>query len=172
MEKMSVIVYAATGHVLGAFTRAIDPEGTLTADQVVGAALLVRDPESGNDIAHVEPQHLAIALVDRRDDLLLLHRRYVLADGVPAEQAVLTSAPPIEHANGTLTITLDRAPADDAIVWVQLEDGVSQPIVVSVEVSAAAKTGSALVTLTPNVSYNALVLAPGYQPLTASLLPA
>lgn len=164
MDQMGLIVFAKTGHVLAAFTRAIDPAGALTADNVVGSALFVRDPDSAEEMAHVEPQHLAVKIVDRRDDVLLLHRRYIVEEGLPVQGSAATLS--LSYADPVLTVDIGVNPSDDIEAWLQLEDGVSQPIVASVEIPAAGTSGDVELTLTPGTEYRALVLAPGFAAAT------
>jgi hypothetical protein len=163
MLKMSLIVYGATGHVLGAFTRAGDPEGAVTAEQVVGDGLLVRDPDTGETLLTVAPQHLEVKSVDRRDDVILAYRDYVLEDNVPVE-TLSTTGVVTYVAPSTLKITLPSAAPRDLKAWVQIEDGMPQPIVTPVDIVKGDTVGSAVVTLTPG-DYNVLALVPGFRTL-------
>ena len=168
MDNMSLIVFEKTGHVLGAFTRTADPEGTVTAEDVVGDGLALRDPDTGDDLVSVQPQHLTVQTIDRRDDVIVSHRSYVLEDGVATERSALAAATALQYGGSTLTLTLPNAPSEDIEAWVQIEDDQSQPVVLSVEIFSSGTQGTASLTLTPG-DYGVLVLVPGYRALVGSL---
>lgn len=172
MEKMSLIYVEKTGHVLGAFTRTSDSESEPAAEAVVGTALLLRDPDSGKQLFGVGSQHLKVKNVDRNDDVILSHRDYVLEDDAPAEKGALVFASVVKYTKPTLTIELTTSPAEDIKVLVQIEDGTSQPVLVTVDVApdtTPPATGTATVTLAPG-TYNTLALVPGYRALIGSIV--
>ena len=172
MEKMSLIYVEKTGHVLGAFTRTADAESEPAAEAVVGTALVLRDPDTGKQLFSVGSQHLKIKNVDRNDDVILSYRDYVLEDDAPAEKGTLTFASVVTYVKPTLTISLATSPAEDIKVLVQIEDGTSQPITVTVEVApvtTAPATGTTIVTLAPG-TYNTLALVPGYRALIGTIV--
>ena len=162
MDKMSLIHFKDSGHVLGAFTRTVDPEGAIAAEQVAGDAIVVRDPDTGVDLFHIASARLAIATVDRRDDAILLFQRFVVKDGLAAEMPALTGTV-ASYASGVLTITLNASVTGNAKVWVQLEEPGQTPILLAVDIPDGLATGDATVTLTPGVTFDVLVLAPGYR---------
>lgn len=163
MDKMSVIYVEKTGHVLGAFTRTADSKSEPAAEAVVGSALLLRDPDDGELLFSVGLQLLKVKNVDLNDGLLLAHRDYVLKDGLPQEGDVLTGTPvAYDNTDNTVDVTLPANPPKDITVSVQIEDGLSQPIVVAIDIPMTTNTGSTPVTLAPG-TYDALVLAPGYR---------
>jgi hypothetical protein len=162
MDKMSLIVFKDSGHVLGAFTRTVDPEGAIAAQQVAGDAIVVRDPDTGDDLFHVSSARLAIQTIDRRDDAILLYRQFVFKDGLAAEMPAITAAG-ATYAAGVLNVTLDNNVTGNTKVWVQLEAADQTPILVAVDIPDGLNSGDATVTLTPGVTYDVLVLAPGYR---------
>jgi hypothetical protein len=163
MDKMSVIYVEKTGHVLGAFTRTADSESEPAADAVVGSALLLRDPDDGELLFSVGSQLLKVKNVDLNDGVLLASRDYVLKDDLPQE-GILFTATPVSYDDPTnsVEVTLPNPTPEDITVSVQIEDGLSQPIVVAIDILATTDNGSAPVTLAPG-TYDALVLAPGYR---------
>jgi hypothetical protein len=167
-DKMSLILFDKTSHVLGAFTRAVDSGGDSTPQDVAGDGLILRDASSGAEMAHVPPQLLKVMSIDRRDDVILRFRNYVVDDGVAQEKGAITTAAPLAYAAGTLTLKIQNAAPKDLEAWVQLEDGVSQPIVLKVDIVETDTDGTAPVTLSPG-DYNALVLVPGYASLLFKL---
>ena len=167
MQKMSVIYVEKTGHVLGAFTRTADAESEPPAEDVAGAALLLRDPDTGRQMFSVGSQHLKVKNVDRNDDVIVSHQSYVLEDDVPAEKPELTFASAFGYTRPTLTVTVTAAPAEDVKAFVQFEDGMNDPIVVWVDILSGATSGDATVTLAPG-TYDILMLVPGYRTLVDS----
>jgi hypothetical protein len=85
-----------------------------------------------------------------------------LENGLPVEKPV--SAVNVTYASPDLTISLGGAATatGDIEVWFQLEDGVSQPVVMSLEIADGQGSGSVPVTLTAGTPYTALVMAPGF----------
>lgn len=160
MDKMSLIVLQKLGHVLGAFTRTADDATDLKAKDVVGEELLVRDEATGDTLVRIPEQHLEVKPADRRDDVILAHRRYVLVDGLPEEKPSVTAAP--AWIAGVLTITLPSPPANDGKAWVEIDNGQTEPTILTIDLTTAASTGTAPVTLS-NGEYGILVAAPGYR---------
>ncbi|MCP4898066.1 MAG: hypothetical protein GY906_13930 [bacterium] len=162
MEKMAVVVFAETGHVLGALTRTADPEGALEPADIVGDALLIRDPDTGDRLLNVPARHLGVEIVDRVQQVLLAPRPFVLVDGLPDEPSEITGgASPVAHDGTKLTVTLVPLPPEDIEVWVQLEAPREEPVLRRVAIPATG-TSSENFTLTPG-GYAVLLLAPGYQ---------
>lgn len=161
-EQMSLIYFEKTGHVLGAFTRTSDSESEPSAEDVVGDALLVRDPGDGQLLFSVGSQHLKVKNTDRIDSVLLAHRDYVLVDDAPEEGDKITASPAYDPTTQKLTVTLPASPLEDVTVSIQIEDGTSQPILVSVDIPTTTASGAATLSLATG-TYNVLVLAPGYR---------
>jgi hypothetical protein len=88
----TVIVVAATGHVLGMVTHEGDPAGAPSAAAVAGDAFPVRDPASGDVLVDVPVAALGTSAVPVVDDLLRTPQSCAVADGaamfVPASAQV------------------------------------------------------------------------------------
>ncbi len=166
MDKMTLIVFAETGHVLGAFTRTADPEGAVEAAAVVGDGLLIRDADSGGRLLTVEPQHLAVEIVDREDRVLLAHHRYAVVDGDPQEQPAQTGAPVVlDGMEVKLTPGLPGGGApEDLEAWVQVQGPGIEPVVAKVKIESGDVDGTASMTLPPGPEpYDVLALVPGFR---------
>ena len=163
MDKMSLIVFVKTGHVLGAFTRAAAPEAALEPAEVAGEGIWVRDVTTGERLLTVEPQYLAVETTDRRDTVLLAHRRFVLVDGLPQEQG--TSLTGLTLSATTLTLTLPANASEDLEAWVQVEGGpTGDRIVTKVEIPSGQGNTPVItqqLTLAPG-DYAILALVPGF----------
>ena len=165
MDKMGLVILEKTGHVLGAFTQAVASAGDVSAEQVSGDGLLYRHEGTGDELAHVAPQHLKVVFVDRRDDVLLRSRLYVYV--VKEKQVVPVAAPDpgvsltYTPADKTLAIDMKAPVAQDVSGWVQLE-GADQPIVAPLEIEDGKEKGIIDVTLTVGTTYSVLVLVPGF----------
>jgi hypothetical protein len=165
MEKMTLIEFKRTQHVLAAVTKHGDPEGTLAPSELVGNGLSLRDPASGNPRLTIEPQELKVEVVDRIDQVLLAPQRYAVINGVVEEQIPLTSDPIITFDGTNIQLQLPtNGPLD---VWVQV-DG---PPASSIRLVRALKIPNDTTNQTDPESmpllagaYFILVLAPGYRP--------
>ncbi len=163
MTRMSLIVFEKTGHVLGAFTRAAAPDGAVTAAQIAGDALTLRDPDTGDDLFHVPAQCLGVHTIDRQDDVITSHRDYVLKDGIALERADPNTAPSFDSTAKELTVTLDAAATEKVVAYAQVEADGEPAKVVPIEIPAAAVNGLVQLTLTPGSTYQLLALIPGYR---------
>lgn len=161
MEKMALVVFAETGHVLGALTRTADPEGALTPEDVVGDAFLIRDPDTGDRLLNVSARHLGVEIVDRDRQVLLLPRPFVLVDGLPDEPPEI-AAGAVTHDGTQVTVTLSAAVTEDIEAWLQFEAVGEEPALRKVGIPAGSAVGQENLTLTPG-DYTVLLLAPGYR---------
>ncbi|NOT27620.1 MAG: hypothetical protein HOP16_16155 [Acidobacteria bacterium] len=163
MTRMSLIVFEKTGHILGAFTRAANPDGAVTAAQVVGEALTVRHAENGSELFHVSASLLTVKTIDRVDDVITSHRNYVLKDGLAMEKGDPVTAPGYDSANKKLDVKLDANATEKLVAYAQVETEGEPPKVIPIEIPALDDEGHAPVTLTPGTIYQLLVLIPGYR---------
>ena len=159
--KMDLLVAPSTGHILAAALRNNTAGPTPDAAALVGAGLLLRDPENGDTLITLPPEHLAVQSVDLRDDVLLTARNFELVDNLPElKNELVATALALDGTNITVTVD-DPAPEGGTIVWVYIEGGV-QPIVQKVEIAKTLTTASEPLALPPG-DYRALVLPPGYR---------
>jgi hypothetical protein len=160
---MSVIHVDKTGHVLCAFTRTSDPESEPDVETVVGSALPLRDPETGDELLSLSVDLLKATNVDLNDSVLLVPRNYVLVDKVPQEGTTLTNAPTYDPATKELKVALNGPVTESVTVTVYVEGGAAQGLPpLSVDIVAPASDGVATVTLAAG-DYHVLALAPGYR---------
>ncbi len=164
MNKMSLITFEATGHVLGAFTRTADPEGDVQAADVVGDELLLRDPDTGATVLRVPASQLLVETVDRLDQVILLHRSYVVEDGLPLEQGNELNAGAVTYnsANNEIEVALPFNYTEDTEGWIVTDDLSTPPVIRKVAFAAATSPGTAAASLQPG-DYGALVVAPGFK---------
>jgi hypothetical protein len=164
--KMEILFVPSTEHILAAAVRGNIAGAPPSAASLVGAGLLFRNPASGDTLITLPAEHLAVQSIDRRDDVLLTARRFVLVDGLPelASAPAATPPGPLQLNGTTITVNLAvAAPAGGSVVWVYIE-GAAQPIVQRVQVPQASTVGTDPLLLPPG-SYRALVLAPGHEPV-------
>lgn len=160
MDKMSLIVFEKTGHVLGAFTRDAAPEAAVEPAEVAGEGVWIRDAESGERLFTVEPQHLKVETVDRRDAVLLAHLRFAMVDGLPQENVVISGI--VLTATQITVQTGSLAPAEIK-AWVQVEGGPGgDRVVLQVTIPQNTNFGNAAVTFNPG-DYRVLALVPGFR---------
>lgn len=168
MDKMSLIVFAKTGHVLGAFTRTAAPEAALEPAEVAGEGVWIRDVASGSRLLTVEPQHLKVETVDRRDAVLLAHRRFILVEGVTQEPPTMANVNSVTLSGTQLTITLGASPPEDVEAWVQVEGGpTGERAVVPVPILHTQNAVNATLSLSPG-DYAILALVPGFRTFIGS----
>jgi hypothetical protein len=163
MTRMSLIVFEKTGHVLGAFTRAANPDGAVTAAQIAGEALTVRDADSGADLFHVPASLLTVKTIDRVDDVITSHRNYVLKDGLAVEKGDPATGTGYNNATKAIDVKLAVSTTEKLVVYAQVETDGEPPKVIPLEIPAGDDEAHAMVTLTPGTVYQLLVLIPGYR---------
>ncbi|WP_419694226.1 hypothetical protein ACN2CC_26470 [Mesorhizobium muleiense] len=158
-SKMDLIMAGAAGHILAAGVRQDMAGPQPGAAALVGDALMMRDPVSGNTLLNVASAHLSVQAVDLRDDVLMTARDFILVDSLP-EKGADPHATPVQLDGATITVNLpSAAPEGGATVWVYVE-GAPQPIIHQVEVLETSTSANEPLVL-PSGDYCALVLAPG-----------
>jgi hypothetical protein len=163
--KMTVLTFAATGHVLGAVTRTGQPETAPQPADIVGDALLVRDPETGQLEIHVAAERLSAVLVDRADHVLLNFRAFTVEGGLVEEQPELPSGFTLTLNGVSVGVDLGAGSPvfEDTDVWVQIEgDAILNPIVRTFQIPENDHQVSEALSL-PVGDYTILVLIPGFR---------
>lgn len=128
MEKMTLVVFWETGHVLGALTRTADPEGSLEVADVVGDDLPLRSPFNGQEWATIEARRLGVETVDFDESVLLQPHRFAVVDGSAEQQRVLEEPPITPGGQLALSateirLTLGVPVSAPVTAWVQIEGG-------------------------------------------------
>ena len=161
-QKMIVLTFAATGHVLGAVTRAGQPETLPKPVDIVGDGLLVRDPDTGQLEIHVAPERLSSVLVDRADHVLVNPKTYAIENGLVEEQPALP-ADPLTLDGTSIDIDVGAAVSEDTDVWVQIEsDALLNPLIRLLQIPESDQKVSEALTL-PAGDYSALVMIPSFR---------
>jgi hypothetical protein len=159
---MTLLTFAATGHVLGAVTRTGRPESAPKPVDIVGESLLVRDPETGQLQMHVAPERLSSVLVDRADQVLIKPRAYAVDSGLLEEQEALPTGFALTLDGTVIKVDLNQAVTEQTTVWVQIEgDAISNPIVRTLQIPETKQMVEEPLTLAAG-HYSALIMIPGF----------
>jgi acetyl-CoA acetyltransferase len=164
----TVIVVAATGHVLGMVTHEGDPDGAPSAAAVAGEAFPLRDGASGDVFVDVPVAELATSAVPVVDDLLRTPQSCAVADGaaifVPASASVALAGKKIKISGA------QRPPKDvDVRVFVEHGQGSDrQRAVLKGKLLKGAQELTFPSELEPG-DYDAVAAVPGNAPAAASL---
>jgi hypothetical protein len=166
--KMDLILAGPADHVLAAVVRTDTSGPQPTAAGLVGEGLPIRDPETGNAIVTVAPEHLKIQAVDLRDDILMTAPAYVIDNGLP-EMGANPAGAPVALSGTAVTVTVPvAAPQSGINVWVYIER-VPQPIVQVVRIPSGLVTANEPLQLQSG-SYGVVVLAPGVRAVIARIV--
>lgn len=165
-EKMDLIVAGPASHVLAVVLRQDMAGPTPDAALLVGSGLPLRDGQTGDVQLRIVPEHLKVATVDRREDVMLTPRLFSLVEALPEEGAA-PHANPLALNGATITANLPAAAAIDTPVWVYIE-GAAQPIVQQLQVPSGSAAATEPLQL-PSGAYAALVLAAGVRAALVSV---
>jgi hypothetical protein len=163
MNKMNVVAFKSTNHVLGAATRSTQPDRTLTVDDVVAHGILVRDSTDAGLQALIDKDQLKIALVDYDTRLIYRPQLFAVTDDLRVEQQIEAPATLTVALNGsTVTVTLPSPTTSDIQVFVHVTGGaLSEPAVRAVPILKPTAVGVAGLVLGSG-HYTVVILAPGY----------
>jgi hypothetical protein len=161
MNKMTVVSFESTGHVLGVATRSTQPDKALTVEEVAAGGILVRGGANAELQALIDKDQLKTSLVDY--DTSLVYRPYLFA--VTADLAIEPQdavAPVSVALSGSIATVNMPAPASEIEVYLHLSaGGLAEPAVRAVTVAAGAASGSIPLVLAFG-TYTVVILAPGY----------
>ncbi|NHZ89624.1 hypothetical protein F2P45_11455 [Massilia sp. CCM 8733] len=164
MNKMNVVAFQATSHVLGAATRSTQPDQALTVEDVVANGIVVRDTQNAGLQALIDKSHLMIALVDYDTRLLYRPQLFALTDDLRAEQQSDGAALAVVLDGISITVTLPLTTPSDIEVFVHLTGGaLAEPALRAVPIPKASAVGMVSLVLGAG-SYTVVILAPGYTP--------
>lgn len=172
-EKMTLVTAKANGHVLGAVTRAGDPDRELAPQDLAGEdGLMLRDPATGAPRFAVEAGQLQVETTDRLDDVFFRPSAYAIVAGALALQTSLdppnTAVFNISFGKDKLIVTAQPPFAPGDKVWAQIESpqlghrSVHEKAAVLDRTGPDAKAEIYYSTLAAG-TYHLLVLVPGYQ---------
>jgi hypothetical protein len=162
MNKMNVVAFTSTSHVLGAATRSAQPDTALTVDDVVAHGIVVRDSTNAGLQAIIDKDQLKIALVDYDTRLVYRPQLFAVTDDLRVEQQDQTAGLTVALNGSTVTVTLPVATPSDIQVFVHITGGaLSEPAVRAVPILKTFNVGTAGLVLGSG-DYTAVILAPGY----------
>jgi len=162
MDKMNVITFSETGHVLGVVTRASQPETAVTVSEVIAASgFRLRDTQGDNIIVEIPKDEIGVALVDYNHQVIYQPHLYALVDGQPLPIPTASSVT-IALDGINITATLPIAVDVDTKISYQVSGGdLSEPIYSSITIEATLLIHMEPLPLSIG-DYNVAIFAPGY----------
>ncbi len=176
MEKMNVITFKETGHVLGALTRASQPEKAASVEDIaVGGFRLYNrwtDPITTTEtdiIIEIPEDKIGVALVDY--ETLVLYRPHLFVQDLKDKTLDDVSGNPVpvitlSSSSDQITVTLPDSVNEPTDVWCQITgSNLSKPIVKSVRLPGTATTPVTTETaelILSDGDYHVAMFAPGY----------
>ncbi len=162
MNKMSVVAFKSTSHVLGAATRNAQPDQALSVDDVAAGGILVRDSANAGLHALIDKDQLKIALVDHDTRLFYRPQLFTVTEDLRVEQQSEAAGLTVALDGSTVTVTLPVATPSDIQVFVHVTGGaLAEPVVRAVPIARTASAGAAGLVLGAG-GYTVVILAPGY----------
>jgi hypothetical protein len=166
MEKMTAIIFAKTGHLLGVVTRASQPDVGATVAQIAAGGFRLRGSDDNSSITLDIPESaISVALVDYDTRILYRPHLFAMEDGKP-EQKTEDASLAITLDGSQITATLPDAVSDAVNVWCQISGGgLTEPIIRSVtipgSVATPIDTGTEALVLAAG-EYRVAMFAPDY----------
>jgi len=167
MEKMNVITFKETGHLLGVVTRAGQPEKAATVEEIAAGGFRLRDRQNGEITLQIPEEELGVSWVDYDTRILYRPHLFIMDAGKPEQKT--ENGPPnlsIALSGALITATLPANVSESVEIWCQIVgNNLSEPIVRSVTipgtVSAPTNTGSEALILGAG-DYKVAMFAPDY----------
>ena len=192
-DKMQVLFVKQTGHVLAAFTRTADPEGKVSANDLTGSGVRIRNvtrvgaTPPGGETLSVPPDSLDVAVVNFDADVFTSPLSFAAGGGVVAQLGtdIPQTIPSADFKTGQITVTLSSPAAEDLSVWLQLEEvnplpgneperrvtqGLMSKTESTVDLNLTIRPGGPPASI-PKKDFYVLVLVAGHQPLFAKMTP-
>jgi len=162
MNKMNVVAFKSTNHVLGAATRTTQPDKALTVDDVLADGILLRDTINKGLRALIDKDQLSIALVDYDTRVFYRPQLFAVTDDLRVEQQDETVGLTVALNGSTVVVTLPVNTPSDIQVFVHVTGGaLTEPAVRAVPIARTTKTGTVGLVLGSG-DYTVVILAPGY----------
>ena len=162
MDKMNVVAFKPTSHVLGAATRSTQPDKALTVEDVVAHGIVVRDSTNNGLRALIDKDQLKIALVDYDTRLFYRPQLFAVTDDLRVEQQDEAAGLAVVLNGSTVKITLPANTPSDIQVFVHVTGGaLTEPAVRAVPIPRNDDDGTVGLVLGSGV-YTVVILAPGY----------
>lgn len=160
MDKMNVVTFKSTNHVLGAVVRSAQADKPMTVTDVAANGIALRDSTNAGLHALIDAAQLQVAVVDYDTRVFYRPQLFAVDDGRVEQQdeAVVTAA-----LDGvTVDVALPNPTPSDIDVFVHITGGgLTEPAVRAVPVLRTTSTGSAGLVLAQG-DYTVVVFAPGY----------
>ena len=160
MDKMNVVTFKSTNHVLGAVVRTAQADKPITVTDVAANGIAVRDSTNAGLRSLIDAAQLQVVVVDYDTRVFYRPQMFVVDDGRVEQQD-----------EGVVTATLDGVTVDVALPNNTLSDievfvhitggGLTEPAVRAVPVLRNTSNGSAGLVL-GHGDYTVVVFAPGY----------
>lgn len=164
-QKMNVLKFKETGHILGAVSINSQKDKQLTVEDIAYQGLALRSPETFKSQLTVASDLLSVSLTNFNESIFYRPMFFSFKDTRP-EQQIEWSDTDIANAlsldGNEIAVTLPANTVDDIDVWVQVSGELKlTPDVVKVSIAQNTKNGTAELNLRAG-DYVALVMAPGY----------
>lgn len=161
MNKMNVVAFKSTSHVLGAATRSTQPDKEVTVDDVATHGIVIRDSSNFGLRSLIDKSQLKVALVDYDTRVLYRPQLFAVTEDLRVEQQDATAAVTVALDGSTVAITLPQT-LSDMQVFVHVTGGVlAEPAVRAVPIARNA-TGGTVGLVLGSGDYTVVILAPGY----------
>lgn len=165
MDKMNLITFKSTNHVLGAAVRSTQPDKPFVVDDLAANGIVVRDSYNARLNALVDATQLQIAVVDYDTRVFYRPQQFVVTDGRAEQQTELVAAEVAVLAtlDGTnVTVKLPAVTPSDIEVFVHITGGALQePVVRAVPIAKTFDTDSSGLVL-GHGDYTMIIFAPTY----------
>jgi hypothetical protein len=161
MDKMNVVTFRSTNHILGALVRTAQATTPVTVDQVAASGVLIRDSKNLRLQTLIDASLVQVAEIDY--DTRVFYRPQLFAvNGGHAEQQTDSNTLTAALNGVTVTVTLPAAAPGATEVFVHVSGGVlTEPIVRAVQIATTATVGVAGLVLGSG-TYKIAIFAPGY----------
>jgi hypothetical protein len=161
MNKMNVIAFRATSHVLGVATCNTQPDKAITVDAVAAHGIVVRAPDDPVLRALIDQTQLKVALVDYDTRVFYRPQLFLVTEDLRVEQQDETAVT-ADLDGVTVDVTLPVNTLSDIEVFVHITGGtLTEPVVRAVPIAKNTKVGSSGLVLGSG-DYTVLIFAPGY----------
>jgi len=159
MDKMNVVTFRATSHVLGAAVRASQPDAAMSVAHVAASGILLRDSANQGLQALIDDGQLQVVQVDYDTRVFYRPQLFAVVGGRAEQQDVNAVGASL---SGTL-VTVNRPPAlTDAVeAFVHVSGGaLTESIVRAVPIADGSSSGNAGLILGSG-DYTIVVFVPG-----------
>ena len=160
MDKMNVVTFESTSHVLGAVVRSAQADKPVTVTDVAANGIVVRDSTNAGLRALIDAAQLQVVVVDYDTRVFYRPQLFVVDDGRVEQQDEGVVSATLD--GNTVDVTLPTNTPSDIEVFVHITGGgLTEPAVRAVPIPRSTNNGSAGLVLGSG-DYTVVVFAPGY----------